>query len=299
MKSWKIGAVSGLIAGFISGIIGFLTAIVLLRIGLPYFIPPQYVSVSMITSVHICIGIVVGVISGVIYSKVLDVIPGTYILKGLIFGLFLYSIFALRFATIELSYARFSSATAFTMYLFVWIVLGLVIGILYEVLARRNHIPKGKKVIEYRMVGGLLPGAIAGLIGGMATFFTIVIGVVTGFWAWIPKQIADIGFLISQFGAQTFFHFVWCVFMGIIFPKVYNIVPGKGIIKGLYYGLMTFIITEGFSLLYGTVYYYYLKPQEPLVAEYWLFALKQATFLGLTVWIVFGLVLGYLYKPAK
>jgi hypothetical protein len=87
--------------------------------------------------------------------------------------------------------------------------------------------------------------------------------------------------------------------MGLIFPKVYNLIPGKGAIKGLFYGLIAFLFTEVIILPYSLVYGFYWESRVPLLSEAIFFGVKQLIFLGLSVWIVFGIVLGYLYKPPK
>jgi hypothetical protein len=114
-------------------------------------------------------------------------------------------------------------------------------------------------------------------------------------------ELLDIDFLISRFGLQIYFHFVWCTIFGLFFAKVYNLIPGKGVIKGLFYGLIGLIITEGRVIGYSIVQVFYFKAFGLNdVAQFIKFEAEQMGLLGLTVWIVFGFVLGLLYrKPTE
>ena len=95
MKSWQIGAISGLIAGIFLGIIYAITAtVIMMTTEFPYFgLPPTDTPIWLPVSVHIGFSPVAGVILGIIYSKINMVISRKSIVKGLIFGLFHYSIF--------------------------------------------------------------------------------------------------------------------------------------------------------------------------------------------------------------
>ena len=94
MKSWKIGAVSGLIAGAIAGIIPFLIYQIYSAVGI---LEPKIYSVMFLVRqaiIHIGINALWGVIFGIIFAFIFDKLPGKGISKGLWIGL-IYFIFSI------------------------------------------------------------------------------------------------------------------------------------------------------------------------------------------------------------
>lgn len=289
MNNLKIGAVSGLIAGFVAGIVTIsINMPIVFKLGLPfwYFLPPQITSFTKIAANEMINNLIWGTILGVIYSRVTGVIPGKAFLKGLLFGLFGYLIYNIYFAVIFVPYWLLDVVAALIINgPLNWIAYGLVLGTLYKFLRDRYYLPKKEpKIIEYDMKSGILPGTIAGFLSGAGTFFTIFICVYTGLWAIYPRHLIDFAFIIGQFGSQIMIHLIPGIYLGAIYPKVYNLVPGKGILKGLCYGLIvSFLINElrwvAMDLGYGNF---------PMVIT--------VLFTGSIAGIVYGLVLGYLYK---
>ena len=338
--SWKIGAVAGLIAGIASGIVIVIVKVIQsygFDLGIAALIVTPIVPFLVDASVEIVYSSIFGVFLGVIYCKIYNVIQGKPIVKALLFGLFLFVMLDLRLVTIYTVNAGYPWVIASIFFgLYLWLPFSIVLGISYEFLRRRYYVSKEEpQIIQYSMMGALLPSAIAALLGGMATFVTILIAVSTGFWEYssflhvlpessvrsvsfssplevltelshtvrarAPWQLLDIDFLISRFGLQTYFHFVWCTIFGLFFAKAYNLIPGKGVIKGLVYGLIGLIITEGCIIGYLIVEAFYFETfglHE--MAHIIRFNAEQMALLGSTVWIVFGLVLGLLYqKPSE
>ncbi|MHA2123585.1 MAG: hypothetical protein ACW990_20495 [Promethearchaeota archaeon] len=295
-NSWKIGAVSGLVAGIVVGIFWSIVPIIAINLRLVYWWlpPPPETSILVFVLTEMGLAIVFGAIFGVLYSKAYRVISGNAIRRGLIFGLFLLLMYTGRFAMINAAYGRVAFVITMIIWGLGWIPFGIILGSIFESLRSRYYSTKEPEIKTYAMRSGILPGAIAGLVGGMATFVTIVIVTALGIWYFIPEQLSDVEFLVSQFGSQTFFHLVGCTVFALFYPKVYNLLPGKGVAKGLAYGLIGFLITEGRALGYGVVYGFSFN------SDLILFLGKQMLLLGLTVWIVFGIVLGYLYrKPSE
>jgi len=101
---------------------------------------------------------------------------------------------------------------------------------------------------------------------------------------------ATVDFLIGQFGTHVFINMVWGTIFGMIYPKVYSLVLGKGVMKGLIYGLTVFLIT-GFQY---TIWFWSMAAFHKL----WLFVATTGPSLlvGFIEFLVFGLVLGALYK---
>ena len=295
MKSWKIGAVSGLIAGIIGGI--------LIEI---------FENIAILMGLHeawyrsICVGNIFvnipflglfGILLGIIYSTVYSIVPKKGILKGLIYGSFLYFIIVIRFGMFLISYGLILWAAGdFFSGFFAWIAFGLLLAFLYELLHQKFNIPKKeKKIIQFKMEGGLLPGAIAGFCGGLAASIFAVIGHVTGYWGvFIEGEIfSTIDYWMSQAGSHIFINMLWGIVFGALFAKVYNLVPGQNILKGLNYGLIMFLITTFLYTSWAICWEAY--------HNFWEYALID--FLGLSIgiaqFITFGLVLGLLYKPKK
>jgi hypothetical protein len=337
---WKIGAVAGLIAGIVSGIVVIIVKVIQslgFDLGIAALVVTPIVPFLVDASVEIVYSLIFGVFLGVIYCKIYNVIPRKAAVKALLFGFFLFMMFDLRFATIYTANAGYPLVIASIFFgFYYWLSFSIILGISYEFLRRRYYISKEEpQIIQYSMMGALLPSAIAALLGGMATFVTILIAVSTGFWEYssfvhvLPEssmrsvsfsspfevvtelshtvrasasgQLSDIDFLISRFGLQTYFHFVWCTIFGLFFAKVYNLIPRKGVIKGLVYGLIGLIITEGRVIGYYIVQAFYFEEfgwHE--MAHIIRFEGEQMALLGSTVWIVFGIVLGLLYrKPSE
>jgi hypothetical protein len=334
--SWKLGAIAGLFAGIVSGIVIIIVKVIQslgFDLGIAELVVTPIVPFSVDASVEIVYSLIFGVFLGVIYCRIYDVIPGKTIVKALMFGLFLFAMLNLRFVTVyavNWGYTWVIASIFFGFYL--WVPFSIVLGISYEILRRRYYVSKEEpRIIQYSMMGALLPSVIAALLGGMATFVTILIAVSAGFWEYsyflhvLPEvsvrsvsfsspsevltelshavrasafgELFDIDFLISRFGLQTYFRFVWCAIFGLFFARVYNLIPGKGVIKGLVYGLIGLIITEGRVIGYSIVQVFYFEEFGLNdVAQFIQFEAEQMALLGSTVWIVFGLVLGFLYK---
>jgi len=292
MKSWKIGAIAGLIAGIAFAVGNLLISIpITFELGFAGAYSPLFESsFTKIASIEIAVNIILGIIYGVIYSRAYRIIPGKGFLKGLTFGLFGILICNIYFAIINLPYSMFQWVGFYLTYgISGWIAYGLVLGISYEILQKRNApLEKEPKIIEYAMKGGIIPGGIAGALGGLGTFFTVFFFIYTGIWSIYPKELIDLTFIIGQLGTQIMIHLIPGIYLGAIYAKAYNLVPGKGVIKGLVYGLIATFLMNEFRALLMNIFYGYI----PL--------LITVLITGITVAIIFGLVLGLLYrKPTK
>jgi hypothetical protein len=282
MKSWKIGALAGLIAGIVYGIINSILTIYILETGLPFYTIP----ITPIPNVGLGVMIIdiswsVGL--GIIYSKIYHLIPGKTISKGLIYGLGLCLIFYIRNMTFFYFYSNIPPAIHALMSSFIPIVFGLVLGVLYEFLHNRYYpIKEELKIKKYRTWSGIYPGAFAGLAGGLVT----PIGNLIFIKELYPRYAEDIGFFIGQTGTHVFFDMIWGIIFGIIFVRFYEEIPGKGIFKGIVFGTAMFFMTT----LRGS--FYFLANGQIT----WFLYLVITSY---SMYLVFGLVLGYLYKPPK
>ena len=292
MKSWKIGAVAGLIAGIVTGIIAIFIGIPLLyELGFGYwsFPPPPEFPFMKVAIPEIINHVIWGGILGAIYFKTYRVIPGKGALKGLVYGLFIYLIYGFRFFVYFLIYWYPNWIVVNIVYEPLhWITYGLVLGVVYEFLRNKYYVPKKEpKIIEYSMMGGFYPGAIAGFFGGIISFISLRT-ISKGFEEWLyPGFLVNLEYIISQLGGQILWHMMFGIILGVVFTKVYNLVPKKGIIKGLIYSLIAqFLIFE-------------LQTASFAIGVGEFIAAHIAILTGISQAVVYGLVLGYLYKPPK
>ncbi|WP_455277433.1 hypothetical protein [[Eubacterium] cellulosolvens] len=289
MKSWKIGAIAGLIAGIIAGIVNFYFALFLFEVELPYWLIPAPPETSMIkiALVEVAVNMMWGAFLGIIFSKIYDLIPGKGILKGFYFG-FLYWIFYFgRGIFLCLAYAYYTSAVAWTIYFFIPIIYGIILGILYRIFYSGYSDSQDKwNSNKKNMKSGILPGIIAGILGGMAAIIPNIMVVNPDWPEMVPKLFIDIYFLINQFATDVFIHFIWGAIYGAFYALFYNRIPGKGVTKGIFYGLLIYLLSPfryaSYNFAYGI-----------------LFFAKQWTITPFIVFTIFGIIIGYLYKPSK
>ena len=293
-NSLKIGIVAGLIAGFVLGVAYELFDQVAASWHLfePWWIPINTGNMM----INIPIFGIWGIIFAVIYSQAYDVIPKEGVLKGLVYGLFLWVIISIRYVTFDLAYGNPIGVVGviFTGF-FQYLLFGLVLGILYDELLFGNQLPIKEKVKAYDLRSGIFPGALAGLIGGITASVVAITGPALGLWKLYGFTIeSSFDLWLSQLGAHTVINLFWGAIFGAIFAKAYFSIPGKKIIKGLYYGLIIYLITSfhlsSFSICWA-VYH-----NAWFIAEF----MVGNIIIAAAQFIVFGIVLGYLYrKPSE
>jgi len=307
----KAGIISGLIAGIVAGIIGAIFTIFVMKAGLPYLYAGP-LPVTKIFIIEIILTLIWGIILSVIFLKAYDVIPGKRISKYIIYGLFCHLVLGIRIVTFWVPYAMVAESAPWIIIGFPkWIVYALVLGFLYEFLSSKKYIIIDKKeIIKYDMISGVVLGAFLGIINGILANLTLYIGMALGFWYTATgvsflEYLKDIEFVTYQFGTQTFIHLLWGAIFGAIFARSYNIIPGKGVTKGLYYGLVVALITGvhkgAFYLAYG-----YIQPLGVLVPglniemkEFFSVFGQEWIVVDLVVYAVYGLLLGKFYKLPK
>ena len=292
-SSWKIGAVSGLIAGIAFLIVSEIFTGIRLSLDLVMDWSRPFLMGN--TLVNIPLFLFWGMVLGVIYSKAHSLIQGKGVLKGLVYGLFFFVFVSVRLETflIPYGYPILNVVGNLLWGFFVWISYGLVLGFLYEFLYNK-YIPTKEevKILTYDMKSGLLPGAIAGLMQGITAGVVSVIGHVTGLWG-VPTSgeiVSTISFWVAQFGTHIIINMLWAIIFGAFFALVYNLVPGKRVIKGIYYALIMYFITMVIIFTWYTVWY----------ANHNAWQLANSQFLNIFVFgiddVIYGLVLGYLYR---
>jgi len=288
MKSWKIGAVAGLIAGIMTGIATFVDGLIKLSIpifGL-YYMGLETLTTSVIRRIaytEIVLGIIWWAVAGLIYVRIYDLIPGKGILKGLVYSLGLYLIYGVRWASYELFYGSIPTTILFLILFYIFILSGLAFGASYEYFSNKYSVTKYKsKMYKDGFLKGIYPGAFAGLVFGLVAF-SIVFLIYNQLL--YPSLIPDIGFLVGQLGTHLFFNMVWCALFGMLFVRFYERIPSNGVLKGLIFSMVIYFFTTFrfgiHALAYGQIIWF-IGP--------------MLTIFG---FIAFGIVLGYLYKPTK
>lgn len=280
-NSWKIGAISGLIAGIVGNILSFFSAINIINIGEYYWffetLSPTLINKIIITETSI--NIIWGIVLGIVYSKAYDLVPGKGISKSFMFGLIYALIYPVRFFVFNIMYSYpFMEEIYFTGTCF---LMGLVLGISYEFLNKRYIVRKEKLVTKkYDLKGAFHLGAFAGIVSGLSSF--ILASVIINPLLW-PKFMEDVGFLLSQLGTNVMFNMIWGIVFGILYAMFYEKIPSKGILKGLIFSMVLYFFT---SFQYSIRHLMYGYP----VFFIWAFLA------GLFVFVPFGVVIGLLYR---
>ncbi|WP_455276239.1 hypothetical protein [[Eubacterium] cellulosolvens] len=131
---------------------------------------------------------------------------------------------------------------------------------------------------------GAISGAIAGIVGVVfsAIFGNLgIIEVIGG------PEIWDFSLMVLFSIAFTTLALIWGLIFGGMYTIVQDSIPRKGVIKGLIFGIMIWVIKD---ISAGS--FLYLVNLEYSSAT-------RLILIGLPMWIAYGLVIGYLYKPPK
>jgi hypothetical protein len=134
----------------------------------------------------------------------------------------------------------------------------------------------------------VLASAIAGLISGLLSAIIVLLGrLINLFGVLAPLENAflfSVGWIVLTL--------IFCIFFGLLYKRFYDSIPGKSFMKGLFFGLLIWVIKDiasgAFLIFSGT-----------LVAEgllEWITAGVNLIVMGLYMWGIYGLVLGTLYK---
>jgi len=130
----------------------------------------------------------------------------------------------------------------------------------------------------------ILTGAIAGFFAGIMFLIFGNILIRIGFIT--PPISADIwyGLYTLVFLAGISLGVIWGIIFGVVYSILYDSIPGKGVMKGLYFGILIWIIKD---IAAGS--YIGLMGSGPNLA-------LSLILVGFFMWIVYGPVLAYLYK---
>ncbi|WP_455277973.1 hypothetical protein [[Eubacterium] cellulosolvens] len=136
------------------------------------------------------------------------------------------------------------------------------------------------------MKSGIFAGAIAGVIMGIgSTILAYILGILLQFIEPIGGlEIWDPSMQILLALAEISLGLIWGSIFGAIYSYTHNIIPGKGIIKGLYFGLIILLIKDIAAGSYVALMLMQIQTAINLIIY------------GFFMWIIYGLILGYLYK---
>lgn len=128
---------------------------------------------------------------------------------------------------------------------------------------------------------GAIAGAAIGIVQATSGYVLADIGIIAfpgGRDIWVPSLMA------LMFLATISMGLIWCTIFSIIYAHFYDKVPGKGVLKGLCFGMMIWLIKD---IAAGS--YVALIMVQTSVAV-------SLIIIGFFMWIVYGLILGTFYK---
>lgn len=138
-----------------------------------------------------------------------------------------------------------------------------------------------KNPILAGIIAGIVMGPLAIIIGNITVNQLGLIEPPGGKEIWGPSMFMLLGLAHISLGL------IWGSIFGVIYASIFNIIPSKGVIKGLYFGLMIWLIKDVCAGSYTALILVQFQTAINLI------------YYGFSMWVIYGLVLGYLYKPTK
>ena len=148
------------------------------------------------------------------------------------------------------------------------------------------------------MAGSLAKGGLLGAIGGAAGGSIIAIMSADFFWlkmgyytvdeatkvlgppkVWTPEML--LAMVIAVIAYNTF----WGVILGLIYSRTYDVIPSKGIMKGLIFSMVAYLIANIRAAQIFASFGQYTVVKVVSILPY-----------GLIYFIIFGIIVGYFYK---
>ncbi|WP_455277917.1 hypothetical protein [[Eubacterium] cellulosolvens] len=125
----------------------------------------------------------------------------------------------------------------------------------------------------------IVTGLIAGFISGIADLIFSVFGLFGIFFPIVLTNDVQMLAIYTIIMAS-----LWGILWTLLYAFFYDYIPGKGVKRGLVYGLIIWIITPTSNWIISVVRGYYL------------WAIQTAIVTFFSVEIVYGLILGYIYR---
>jgi hypothetical protein len=135
------------------------------------------------------------------------------------------------------------------------------------------------------MKSGFKAGALAGFISWVVALSISLILyymriLVPAYYTPPPTQTIPVSFILLVF---------WGALWGFIYSNIYNAIPGKGILKGLYFGLVIWFLVE-VNVIISVVFV------EGLLIGGLTKTVLASLSVGFIIRFVYGIALGALYK---
>lgn len=140
---------------------------------------------------------------------------------------------------------------------------------------------------------GLYSGLIAGCIGGVAITISMFTMTILGVYTLLSGIPLTFELLISHLAYAIGQNGVFGAIFGIMYSKFHRGVPGKGLAKGLVFGLIVYLFTNINAASINFVVWLFTS------SEYHLATITSWVVTGFFVWIPYGVVLEALYERWK
>ena len=132
---------------------------------------------------------------------------------------------------------------------------------------------------------GMIAGVIAGGIGGVMVILSVI-------FIFIPLGLEESIIEVEKWTPGIYVALVfsivthdvfWGIVLGLIYSKVYDLVPSEGIMKGLTYAMVIYLIAN-------------IRTAHIIGSFGQMLWPKVFVWSGIAYFIVYGIILGYLYK---
>jgi len=133
------------------------------------------------------------------------------------------------------------------------------------------------------VVGGIA-GVVVGIVDAVCSYIFTVTGVFEPPGGWEIWNVPLISLFIL---AALSLGVIWGIVFGVIYSRLYGCIPGKGAVKGFYFGLLIWLIKDIAISTYMARLSFEIS-----------FAIVSIL-CGFFMWVALGIVLGVLYKPTK
>jgi len=124
----------------------------------------------------------------------------------------------------------------------------------------------------------MIAGAVAGVVGGIVAVIFGAIGLSIGLYQAGPVPMANIA------TAMIVLTIIFGAIFGAVYSRFYDSIPGVGILKGLYFGLLIWLIKD---IMNGLYIAFTTANVNYTIGSIWI---------GIFLHPVFGSLLGALYK---
>jgi hypothetical protein len=131
------------------------------------------------------------------------------------------------------------------------------------------------------VLAGLIAGLVSGIVSSLLVFASLSIGLLGANIIGVAGQPEITNSAIYTILLTVIFG----TLVALIYAKFYDSIPGEGLKKGLYFGLMIWFVKDIMAAAYIV-----LPMMRPAIVG------VNLIVIGFYIWVIYGLVLGYLYK---